>query len=112
MTRIRLNRKLVLETPQPVADGAGGYRQGWAVLGEMWADIRPAGHVDADVGETARLRERLQVVVRAAPVGSDRRVLPGQRFRQGVQVLRVLAVSEHDPRGRYLRCETEKEMVR
>jgi head-tail adaptor len=32
----RLNQALILEAPERVSDGAGGYTQGWIVVGSVW----------------------------------------------------------------------------
>ena len=40
MTAPRLNRILVLEAPERVADGAGGYDETWVAQGELWAVVR------------------------------------------------------------------------
>ena len=39
MSSPRLNRKLVLEAPERVSDGAGGFSEAWVPLGVLWAEI-------------------------------------------------------------------------
>jgi head-tail adaptor len=43
MTRRFLSRRLVLEAPDRVPDGAGGFSETWVALGHVWAEIARAG---------------------------------------------------------------------
>lgn len=104
-----LNRKLVLENPDRVADGAGGFATVWTVLGELWAEIRP-GTGREGAGEALTLSAvPYRIVVRAAPEGSTMRPRPEQRFREGTRVFLITAVAEHDPRGHHLTCFAREE---
>lgn len=107
----RLNRRLVLESPDRVPDGAGGFREAWRPLGELWAEIRPGlgREVRQDFAVIAAMHYR--VVVRAAPFGAPSRPRPEQRLREGARVLRIHAVGEHDPEGRYLTCFAYEEVA-
>ena len=40
MSMPRLNRRLTLESPGRVPDGAGGYEQTWTALGVVWAQLK------------------------------------------------------------------------
>lgn len=107
----RLNRKLVLETPERVADGAGGFAQSWVPLGTLWAEIR-SGTGSERFGEGVQLsRTRLKIIVRAAPFGAPSRPRPEQRLREGIRIFRILSVGEHDTDARYLICHAEEEVV-
>ena len=106
-----LNRKLVLEAPERIADGAGGFPQAWVALGEVWAEVRPGTGVER-AGEFVTLASvPFRIVVRAAPEGSPRRPLPEQRLRDGTRIFRILAVAEADAAGHYLTCFTREEVV-
>lgn len=104
-----LNRRLLLEAPERVPDGAGGYSQTWVALGAHWAEVRPgAGRESA--GEFLTVSAvPYRIVVRAAPVGADARPRPEQRFREGTRVFLITTVAEHDPQGRYLVCHALEE---
>lgn len=107
----KLTRKLVLEAPVQVADGAGGYRKDWQHLGEIWAEIKPGTGVEK-AGEFVTLASvPLKIVVRGAPEGSPRRPKPEQRFREGARIYRILAVTERDAAGMYLTCFAREEVV-
>lgn len=110
MSAPQLTRRLVLESPEPMADGAGGYAQGWVVLGTLWAELR------AGAGRGARLAVEVpvgripwRITVPMAPPGALARPRPDQRLREGVRVFRILAVAEADKRGAYLTCHCIEE---
>lgn len=106
-----LNRKLVLETPANVPDGAGGFVESWQALGTVWAEVK-AGSGRERAGAFATVSTlTLRITVRGAPVGSDQRPRPDQRFREGSRVFRILAVSERDPAGLYLICYANEEVA-
>lgn len=107
-----LNRRLVLEAPERVADGAGGFAEVWQARGVLWAEMR-AGLGRAGAGEEAALGlAGWRITVRAAPAGAPARPVPGQRFREGGRVFDILAVSERDGDGQYLVCTAREEVVR
>ncbi len=82
-----LNRKLTLEAPVRMPDGAGGYARTWAPLGVLWAEIRTGtGREAADVASPIS-RVAARITVRAAPFGAPSRPKPEQRFREGQQNL-------------------------
>jgi len=105
-----LNRRLVLEAPQRVADGAGGFSESWAALGTLWAEVRPGTgrEIGGQGGPLSRVPYR--ITVRGAPVGAPSRPKPEQRFREGARLFHILAVTERDGRGHYLTCFAEEEL--
>lgn len=105
----QLKRKLVLEAPDYVPDGAGGQVRTWVALGEHWAEIQAkTGRERADEFLTVTTVS-YKIIVRAAPVGADARPKPEQRFREGTRLFRITAVTEYDPRGHYLVCYAHEE---
>lgn len=107
MTRPDLSRRLVLEAPERVADGAGGYRETWVARGRLWAEIVPRGAGREVESAVARVNHR--ITVRAAPEGAPSRPMPSMRFREGARLFRIEAVTEADPGGRYLLCFASEE---
>lgn len=106
-----LTRRLVLEAPVRVPDGAGGAIRSWSTLGELWADLRPrTGRERAEAG-AAISTMGYRIIVRGAPEGSLQRPAPDQRFRDGTRVYLIRAVTEHDPAGRYLTCFADEEVA-
>jgi len=105
-----LTRKLDLQDPQPVPDGAGGYSENWVTLGALWAEVTPgSGAVRAqEVIQISRVLYR--ITVHGAPIGAPSRPRPEQRFRDGSRVFHILAVTEADAQARYLTCFCEEEV--
>lgn len=99
----------MLEAPERVADGAGGYAIVWTSMGTLWADVTPgSGRETSGVG-TRLSRVPVRIVVRGAPQGAPSRPMPDQRFRDGARYYTILAVTERDPAGRYLTCHAQEE---
>ena len=111
MTAPRLTRRLVLEAPERVPDGAGGFASGWRALGTIWAAIDMRSGREAGGQGAALSVVSIRITVRSAPVGAPERPLPDQRFREERRIYSILAVREEDPEGRYLTCEARKEIV-
>ncbi|MCA0848928.1 head-tail adaptor protein [Salipiger thiooxidans] len=106
-----LNRRLLLEAPQTVSDGAGGLAETWTLLGTLWGEIRPRSGREA-LGEAGPVAVGMfRITLRGAPQGAPERPVPGQRLRHGVRIFRVLAVTEREPGGMYLTCETREEVA-
>lgn len=104
-------RRLVLEDPQRLSDGAGGYSESWAPLGVVWgAFTSQSGRTSGRDGGSLSL-QRYKITLRAAPQGSPARPRPGQRLRQGQRLFRIEAVSEADSLGRYLTCQCQEEVA-
>lgn len=110
MRRPVLTRKLQLEAPRRDADGAGGFTTTWVVLGQVWGDVAArSGRIRRSGGRLPVSQLRYRVTLRATPAGSAARPRPGQRFREGDRLYRILAVAEDDAAARYLVCDTEEE---
>lgn len=109
MTEPHLNRALVLEDPQRVADGAGGFVRDWQVKGVLWAEVRAGTGRETAAFAVTVSRVPYLITVRAAPFGAPSRPVAGQRFRDGDRVFHIDAVAERDPRARYLVCHAQEE---
>lgn len=110
MSGIRLGRRLVLEEAQAAGDGAGGLAETWVALGEAWAEVTPGTGREAAGEEVWAAQVPLRITVRAAVPGDARRPRPGQRFREGTRLFRILAVGERGVDGRYLACMAREEV--
>lgn len=111
MAVVHLNRKLVLEEAERVSDGAGGYVETWVQLGALWASIKPGTGSETSEDFLTISRVPMKIIVRGAPVGSQRRPKPDQRFLEGGRVFRILAVTEMDAQGHYLICNAREEVA-
>ncbi|RMD91753.1 MAG: head-tail adaptor protein [Alphaproteobacteria bacterium] len=107
----RLNRKLVLEGASRVSDGAGGYDLVWTALGTLWAEVKAGAGREAEMADITVGEARYRITVRAAPHGAPSRPVPGQRFREGGRLWRILAVTDADAQARYLICHAVEEVV-
>ncbi len=103
-----MSRRLVLETRESLADGAGGFAVSWRALGTLWADVRARSGREELLAAQPTSRVKSRILVRAAPVGAPSRPRPEQRFREGERVFNILAVAEYDPHGRYLAIDAEE----
>ncbi|GLT10046.1 head-tail adaptor protein [Sulfitobacter porphyrae] len=107
----RLNHAMVLETPEQLPDGAGGFVEGWLPLGTLWAEITARTGRETRAAGAFVSRAGFRIVVRGAPFGSPERPRPQQRLRDGQRVFKITAVTERDPDGRYLICHAQEEQV-
>lgn len=104
MTPPNLNRLLVLEAIQRVADGAGGFNRNWVQRGQLWAEVLPGSGRDVPGEEVTLTSVPYRITVRGAPFGAPSRPVAGQRFREGTRNFSILAVTERDAEGKYLTC--------
>lgn len=107
----RLSRRLTLESPGRVPDGAGGFAQDWIAQGVIWAEMTARSGRGTQVAGVALSMVPYVIVVRGAPVGHPERPVPEQRFRDGSRVFHIRSVAEHDPEGRFLTCMADEEVV-
>lgn len=109
--RPRLNVALVLEDARHEGDGAGGYRTQWLALGVVYAAMQALRGAKRAGAVGPRSRVDWRITVRGAPPGDPRRPVAGQRLRLGARVLRIEAVAEADPAGRFLEIQAKEEAV-
>ncbi|WGW02513.1 head-tail adaptor protein [Tropicibacter oceani] len=111
MSGVTLSRRLTLERPERVSDGAGGYAETWSALGTLWGDVqaKPGRMANGETGMVSVTGYR--ITLRAAPVGHSNRPQPGQRLRGQGRVFAINAVSEDAARPQYLICICEEEVT-
>ncbi len=110
MSAPNLNRTLLLEAPTQVPDGAGGFALTWTAVGSLWGEVTAGSGRDPAGVEITLATVPYRITVRGAPVGSPRRPLPEQRFRDGTRVYHLVAVTERDPDALYLTCFAREEV--
>lgn len=108
MKGVQLNRALVLEQPERVADGAGGFETVWQPLGTLWAEVKARSGREANGPVGALSRLSLKITVRGAAFDSPKRPRAGQRFREGLRLFSVDAVAED---GMFLVCHAHEEVA-
>lgn len=104
-----MNRRLQLEAPVRVADGAGGFRETWGARGHIWAAVETRG-AGREVDQAARLQ--VKITLRGLAQGAQARPDASMRFRDGARIYRIEAVHEGDPEGRSLVCFAVEEVGR
>jgi head-tail adaptor len=110
MSEPHLSRALVLEAPTQVADGAGGYALNWTAVGTLWGEVAAGSGRDPAGVEITLASVPYRITVRGAPVGSPRRPVTQQRFRDGARIYQIYAVTERGADGLYLTCFTREEV--
>ncbi len=111
MRHPNLNRKLVLEEASRTPDGAGGWSETWSAIGTHWAEMQALSGREKGDDLSVISGAGYRFILRAAPYGAPSRPRPEQRFRAGSRIFRILAVSDHDPAGRYIACHVREEVV-
>lgn len=111
MTLPILSRKLTLETPIRVADGAGGYSIDWQPMGTLWAEVKARTGAEGSGVAVPLSKSRFTMTVRAAPIGSPSRPRPEQRFRDDTRLFAIDAVVERDVDARFLTCYVTEEVA-
>lgn len=109
MSGPEMNRRLVLEAPERVADDAGGFSEVWVARGHVWAAVETRG-AGREVDQAARMQ--LRITMRGVAQGAVARPTAAMRFRDGGRVYRIEAVHEGDPLGRTLVCFAVEEVGR
>ena len=107
----RLNRRLTLEAPQRVSDGAGGFEEAWVPLGVLWAELTARAGRESQTAGVPVSMVPYTIVVRGAPMGHPERPAPNQRLRDGSRIFHIRSVAERDPDGRYLLCRADEEVA-
>ncbi|WP_245479435.1 phage head closure protein [Hansschlegelia zhihuaiae] len=97
-----LRRRIAIEAPADVADGAGGVMRGFAALAQVFAAVEPLSAHEAQAGRALGLNRLWRVTIRAR---GD--VTGGHRVVWRGRVLDVLSVRPLDADLRFeeLLCE-------
>ena len=96
-----LNRRLTLEAPLEVEDGAGGFTRTYAAVSTLWAKVTPgADSLDVAAGSLGATL-RCRIIIRMRPGITLR-----HRFRDGAAIYRFRAVRP-SPDRRCLEIDAE-----
>jgi len=97
-----LNRRLILQSPSEIADGAGGVTRDFETVATLWGSVTALtsrGEVEAErLGAALRLR----IVIRFRADVTTR-----HRFAEGSRLYRIVAVREMSGR-RFLEIDAEE----
>lgn len=83
----RLNKRIILQSPNNVDDGGGGVTKGWQDTATVWAELKPVsgreafrhGKLEASITHRAVIRYRDDVI-------------PSMRVRYGARYFNIRAV--------------------
>lgn len=99
----KLNRRLVLEEPVIVPDGAGGVVRSWQTLATLWAALLPVSANNVMVADGAAVTVTHRITIRGGPEVTAR-----HRFRLGARIFQVIALRDRDGDGRFIDIEAEE----
>lgn len=102
-----LNRALILQKPEQVSDGMGGFSTSWLALGQIWAEVKASSGREVAGEERALGAVSYRITTRALPA----RPQPGQRLVEGGRVFAIRAVAERDQAGLYLVLWCQEEVA-
>ncbi|MBP0617923.1 phage head closure protein [Jiella mangrovi] len=98
------NRRVALDEPVVVPDGAGGGETSWQEIRELSVRIEPLSVRSRERFDQREAKVTHRVLVRTNPV-----VARGLSFRTSGRRLVIHSVHDPDESGRYLVCRCEEE---
>lgn len=99
----RLKRRLVLEQPTELADGAGGVTRGFAAVATVWANLEWLAGEERWRQDRPEQAGAYRITLRWRAG-----VTAGQRFRDGSRIFDIRAAGDPDGARRSLVCLTEE----
>ncbi len=98
----QMRRRVIVEAPQRISDGAGGFMETWAEVAAVWARVSARSGA-----ERVRADRLASVVSHNITIRWRGDVLPTMRIKLGQRVFSIIATLE-DERRRILICECEE----
>ena len=95
---------LLVEAPEDVPDGAGGFNRQWREVAATWGMVVPLSARMREIARQTDERTSHHVTVRHR---TD--IRSGMRFRKGGRLLRIVTAHDPDETGRFLMCRCEEE---
>ena len=99
----QLNRRLVLEAPVEVDDGAGGVTRGYQAVTTLWASVTPVSAQDEFAAARLGVRVTHRIGLRAWSAITTR-----HRLRDGSTIYRIVSFRDRDGSGRFLDITAEQ----
>ncbi len=97
-----LKRRLVLDAPVDIDDGAGGVTTTYESVTTLWAQVTPVGTSPDVSADSLGATQRYDIIIRQRDDVTTR-----HRFQDGGRIYRVLAVQESADR-RFLEIAAEE----
>lgn len=102
---LRLRHRLILESPQRVADGLGGFTLRWQFLAVVWATVNAPNTITAfENDDSGQPQPRAQLRIR---IRRREGIFAGQRLSWGGRAFLIRAVRD-DSDSAYLELITEE----
>lgn len=98
-----LNRRLVLEAPVEISDGAGGVTRSYDSVATLWAAVTPVA-----AREQIDAAQRGGAVTHRIGIRFSADITTRHRFRDGARVFRIVSLRDRDGRKRFLNITAEE----
>jgi SPP1 family predicted phage head-tail adaptor len=99
-----LNRRLVLEAPVEVADGAGGVTRSYQDAATLWAEVTPIAARGDSIADAAGATVTHRIVLRTRADITTR-----HRLRDGSRSFRIVALQDRDRRFLDIQAEERRD---
>ena len=99
----KLDRRLVLEEPVDVSDGAGGAARTYQEAATLWAQVSTVAVRGVEATDVFGATVTHRIVVRA---WSD--ITTRHRLRDGARIFRIVSLRDHDARGTLMVIHAEE----
>jgi head-tail adaptor len=100
-----LRRRLALESPTPIADGAGGIEIYYKEVGKLWACVVSAS--PSALGMRDRMDRRESATCYSITLRWRRGITTAHRFRDEDQIFKIMRTEDPDGHRQRLVCMTE-----
>lgn len=97
------NRRLTLEAPMEIPDGAGGVARSHESVATLWASVVPVSAREEVEAAQRGVTLTHRIVLRYSADITSR-----HRFRDGARIFRIVALHDRDGRKRFLDVQAEE----
>jgi len=97
------NRRLTLEAPVEMPDGAGGAVRSYESIATLWASVVPVS-----AREAAEAAQRGVIVTHRISLRFFADITSRHRLRDGTRIFRIISLRDRDGRKRFLQIEAEE----
>jgi SPP1 family predicted phage head-tail adaptor len=97
------NRRLTLEAPMEIPDGAGGVARSHESVATLWASVVPVSAREQSDAVQRGVTLTHRIVLRYSADITSR-----HRFRDGARIFRIVSLRDRDGRKRFLDVQAEE----
>ncbi len=102
----QFNRRLTLEAPVEMPDGAGGVTRIYEAVATLWASVTPVS-----AREHSEAVQRGISITHRIGLRFSADITSRHRFRDGERIFRIVALRDRDGRKRFLQIEADEQTV-